>query len=337
MGGPVRSAPSPIVDLLGRSEAIATVRSRLATVAPTPLPVLLRGETGTGKEVAARLLHAGSGRLGPFVAVDCAALAPTLVESELFGHERGAFTGASGRRDGLVAAARGGTFFLDEVGELPMEAQTRLLRLLEGGTWRPVGSTSERKADLRIVAATWRDLRVRVREGRFRADLLHRLGVVEIELPPLRERRGDIEYLLDEFLTAGVDGTDRPLPRLAPAARRHLLSWPWPGNVRELKNVASWLVAVARDAPLELVDLPERLRSPAPRTPGPWVPELRLDLDYMEARRLFLDEFQVRYVIAQLEAHGGNVSEAARAAGMDRRSIQRILARRRERVAAEGE
>ncbi len=328
--------PAGMEGLLGTSDAMNTVRSRLAQVARTPLSVLIRGETGTGKEVAARALHKASGRDGPFIAVDCAAIAPTLVEAELFGHERGAFTGASTRREGLVAAARGGTFFLDEVGELPMEAQTRLLRLLESGTYRPVGGTTERTADLRIVAATWRDLRTRVQEGRFRRDLLHRLGVVEIELPPLRDRPGDVELLLDEFLAAGVDGTKRSLPALSQPARRHLLTWPWPGNVRELRHVAAYLVAIATDVPLELSDLPPLLLGPPPRPPGPWSPDLRLDLDYMEARRLFLDEFQIRYVLAQMEAHTGNVSAAARAGGMDRRSIQRILTRARARwVAAE--
>jgi transcriptional regulator of acetoin/glycerol metabolism len=146
-----------------------------------------------------------------------------------------------------------------------------------------------------------------------------------------------VAWLLDEFLASGVEGTGAPLPRLSAAVRRHLLMWPWPGNVRELKNVASWLAAMSRDEPLQLSDLPERLRAPMTRPPGPWAPELRLDLNYMDARRLFLDEFQSRYVLAQLEAHGGNVSEASRAAGMDRRSIQRILSRLRGRVVSEGE
>ncbi len=304
---------------------MAKVRAELLRVAPTPLPVVLSGETGTGKEVAARALHEASGRPGAFVAVDCAALAPSLIESELFGHVRGAFTGAERARDGLVHAAREGTFFLDEVGDLGLDLQTRLLRLLEAGTYRPVGAARERPASVRFVAATWRDLRELVAEGRFRRDLFHRLSVVEIRLPPLRERGDDVADLLERFLDEAAG--DRPAVRLSPSARRHLLSWPWPGNVRELRNVAQWVTAMAEDT-ADLAHLPPSVRG-APMTSRAGR-DLYLDLPYLQARRAVLDAFQVRYVLGQLDAHGGNVSAAARAAGMDRRSIQRILGRARE-------
>lgn len=321
-------------ELIGRSEAMAALRRQVAKVGPTPLPVLIQGETGTGKEVVARRLHEASGRSGPFVPVDCGALAQSLVESELFGHERGAFTGANSRREGLVWAANRGTFFLDEIGELPMEAQTRLLRLLENGTYRPVGGSEQRAADLRVIAATWRDLRERVAEGAFREDLFHRLSIVELHLPPVRERGPDAVELFQHFLADALGPGREPL-ELAPTARARLVRWPWPGNVREVRNAAHYVAALTRGTMIHLEDLPPALQGAAPTLEVSGAPDapdlaLRLDLPYMEARRVFLDDFQLRYVEAQLEAHDGNVSAAARAAGMDRRSIQRILARHRE-------
>jgi DNA-binding NtrC family response regulator len=310
------------------------LRRQLVQVARTPLPVLIAGETGTGKEAVARTLHELSVRTGPFVPVDCAALSTSLVETELFGHERGAFTGANQRREGLVYAARGGTFFLDEVGELPMDTQTRLLRLLEQGTYRPVGDQSERKADIRVVAATWRDLRQGIHRGSFREDLYHRLSIVELRVPPLRERVDDIDLLFEGFMRESV-GADRLPPTLEPAVRVHLRRWPWPGNVRELRNVAQYVAAMTPGGRVRMEDLPPSLLRPPPEVPGTTLPmvfpasEIRIDLPYMEARRLFLDDFQQRYVEAVLEAHEGNVSAAARAAGMDRRSIQRIVRRGR--------
>jgi two-component system response regulator HydG len=316
-----------LVALLGESEPMRRLREQARRLAPTGLPVLVCGETGTGKEVLARALHEASGRPGPFVAVDCAALASSLVESELFGHARGAFTGAVGARAGLAAAADGGTLFLDEVGELSLEVQTRLLRLLEAGTFRPVGAEEERRVDLRVVAATWRDLGERVRGGAFRRDLFHRLAVAELVIPPLRARDGDVERLLDAFLAEEAALAGRPAPRLAAATRAHLLRWPWPGNVRELRNVARYIAALARGREVELEDLPKRLRVALEPPAAAAAAAVRVDLPYLEARRVWLDEFQHRYVTAILAAHGGNVSAAARASGMDRRSIQRVLKR----------
>ncbi|MCA9568357.1 MAG: sigma-54-dependent Fis family transcriptional regulator [Myxococcales bacterium] len=324
-----------MTSLHGSSPAIERLRGRIQTVARTPLPVLVHGETGTGKEVVARMVHEASGRTGPFVPVDCGALAQSLVESELFGHERGAFTGANTRREGLVWAANGGTFFLDEIGELPMEAQTRLLRLLENGTYRPVGGSEQRTADIRVVAATWRDLRERVAEGAFREDLFHRLSIVELHLPPLRARGGDAVLLFEHFLAAALPGGREP-PVLEPSARAWLQRWPWPGNVREVRNAAQYVAAMVPGERISVDDLPPQLQRTPPEVADVSLPgrasdlELRLDLPYMEARRVFLDDFQLRYVEAQLARHEGNVSAAARAAGMDRRSIQRILARVRE-------
>ena len=321
--------------LKGSSPALEDLRRRIVQVARTPLPVLVTGETGTGKEAVARTLHELSARAsGPFVPVDCAALSTSLVETELFGHERGAFTGANQRREGLIYAARGGVFFLDEVGELPLETQTRLLRLLEANTYRPVGDSTERTADIRVVAATWRDLRGGVAEGRFREDLYHRLTIVELRVPPLRERVEDIDLLFETFLLEATPEGQLP-PGLDPAVRVHLRRWPWPGNVRELRNVAQYVAAMTTGSRVGMEDLPPSLLRPPPELPDTQLPmvfpasEIRIDLPYMEARRLFLDDFQQRYVEAVLEAHSGNVSAAARAAGMDRRSIQRIVKRGR--------
>ena len=325
--------------LVGDSPPMRTLKARIERVAGTPLPVLLTGETGTGKEIVARVVHERSGRRGPFVAVDCGAITSTLVETELFGHERGAFTGANTRRDGLVAAARGGTFFLDEIGELPLESQTRLLRLLEGGTYRPVGSTDERTADIRIVAATWRDLGAEVDAGRFRRDLYHRLAAVDLHLPPLRDRGADVHALFDGFLADACRSPRRQVPAVEPEVRLLLERWRWPGNVRELRNVAQYAAAMAGRT-VRLGDLPASCRGPVPAPPdvaiGTDLP-IRTDLPYLESRRAWLDSFQLRYVEALLALHGGNVTAAARAAGMDRRSIQRVLSRLSPSLDVEGD
>lgn len=312
--------------LIGTSAAMQRLRDQIKRIAPTPLPVLLQGETGTGKELAARALHNASRRTGAFITVDCAAISAGVLESELFGHIRGAFTGASQARDGLIAAADGGTFFLDEVGELPLEAQTRLLRLLENHTFRPVGAQQDRHVDIRVIAATWRGLSEQVADGSFRQDLYHRISVVELTCPPLRDRRGDVDLLMTYFYGLAAQRHPRPTPQLSPAVRRHLRRWPWPGNVRELHNVVDYLWVMTQGV-VELADLPKRLQRPlADPLDAPAV-LIHADLPYSEARRLWLDHFQERYVAAILDAHDGNVSAASRASGMDRRSIQRILKR----------
>lgn len=330
-----RSGILAAVQFIGESPSVRTLRERLRAVATTPLPVLLIGETGTGKEVAARVIHDASGRTGAFVPVDCAAISASLVESELFGHERGAFTGADRRREGLIAAARGGTFFLDEVAELPLEVQTRLLRLLQEGTYRPVGGSEQAEAEIRVVAATWKDLAGEVAAGRFRKDLYHRLSVVELRLPTLRDRPEDIPVLFEHFLSLESARLGRRPPRLSTSVRAHLARWPWPGNVRELRNTANYVAALSDGPRLGMDGLPPQLRGAVPDLPGlsgggASAPNLRTDLPYIEARRLWLDAFQLRYVEQLLEEHDGNISRAARAAEMDRRSIQRILARLRE-------
>jgi DNA-binding NtrC family response regulator len=261
-------------------------------------------------------------------------LASTLVEGELFGHVRGAFTGAHRDRDGLVAAAEGGTLFFDEIGELPLDAQSRLLRLIQEGTWRPLGSEVEKRADVRILAATWRDLGADVASGRVRRDLYHRLAVGELVLPPLRDRGTDLDKLLDYFLSNEAARARRPVPRLTPGLRAALRRRRWPGNVRELRNVAAWLAVMPDADPVGLEHLPPRLRDETPAHHDE--PPLRTDLPYLEARRLWLERFQDRYIESVLREHGGNVSAAARASGLDRRTIQRARARLYTEGADEG-
>ncbi len=316
-------------ELIGSSQAMVQLRRKIDQIAQTTLPILIRGETGTGKEVVARLVHSASRRTGDFIPVDCGALSAGVLESELFGHERGSFTGADRRRIGLVEAAAGGTFFLDEVGELPLEAQSRLLRLLEGGTYRPVGSNVEHKANVRVLAATWRDLNSLVETGSFRSDLLHRLGVVELYIPPLRARVQDIPELFSALVAQIAHQLQRPIPTISPEAAELLTTWGWPGNVRELKNAAQYSVALGHGDVIGPDDLPHFVRF-GKRDPATVAP-IRIDRPYHEARDEWLLAFQQRYVELLLDAHDGNVSAAARAAGLDRRSIQRIAARLRNR------
>jgi formate hydrogenlyase transcriptional activator len=240
-------------EIAGRSESLVQVLHDLRQVAPTDTTVLILGETGTGKELFARAIHAASERRDkPLVKVNCAAIPAPLIESEFFGHERGAFTGATGKRDGRFTLADGGTLFLDEVGELPLELQGKLLRVLQEGEFEPVGSSRTRKVDVRIVAATNRDLARSISQGTFREDLYYRLSVFPISLPPLRERGDDIILLAEDFARQFATRMGRRIePLSAPSAAR-LKAYPWPGNVRELQNVIERAVITARDGQLNL-------------------------------------------------------------------------------------
>jgi len=287
--------------------AFQTVRN----VAETDASVLIRGESGTGKELVARALHAESQRReGPFVAVNCAALTPTLIESELFGHVKGSFTGAAADRDGLFTQANGGTLFLDEVAELPLEVQAKLLRVLEARVVTPVGANREIGVDVRVVAATHRALRQEVQRGRFREDLMYRLRVVPIFLPALRERTGDVELLLRRFLDEFNLRGPRQVGRIAPDAMRALLDHAWPGNVRELRNALEYAFAVGRGPELLLEELPPELREGvAPRAGGADAPAR----DRSEAER-------IRWALEQTQ---GRIGEAAALLGMSRPTFWR--------------
>ena len=308
-------------DLLGATPSMRRLMAQVARVATVQVPVLLIGESGTGKELVASALHEhGPRRDAPFVVVDCGALAPGIVMSELFGHERGAFTGADRTHIGAFERANGGTLFLDEVGELPPELQPQLLGALERRKFRRVGGQKEISVDVRVVAATNRDLRAEVNAGTFRLDLYHRLAVVEVRLPPLRERAEDIPLLCQHFLQeCGHDGPAEAV--FSKEALAVLATHRWPGNVRELRN---WV-----EATLAMGESPELFGSAAPNTRQISDDEAHLALPYKDARNVVLERFEQRYLSQLVAKCGGNVSEAARRAKMDRSYLIKLLARHR--------
>jgi DNA-binding NtrC family response regulator len=311
-------ATAALGKLVGRAPAFLEVVRRLLQVAPSDAAVLLLGETGTGKELAARALHYLSPRAPrPFVAVNCGTLPETLLEGELFGHEKGAFTDAHGRQAGLVAQAERGTLFLDEVDSLPRRAQVALLRVLQEKRFRPVGGASELAADVRIVAACNAPLDDLVRTGGFRADLYYRLAVFLLRLPPLRERREDIEPLALHFLARHAPG-GRPPPRLSDAARGALLAHDWPGNVRELENAIVRGCHLCAEACIEPADMGLAV-APPPAGPaeGPH--------PFRALRQRAVAAFERAYLTTLLAEHGGNVTRAARAAGQERRQLGKLL------------
>ncbi len=303
--------------LIGRSRAFREMLELVARVGPSEASVLLLGESGTGKELMARAVHEASPRAArPLVAVDCASLPETLFESELFGHEKGAFTGAHAARPGLVEAAHGGTLFLDEVGDIPLTMQVKLLRLIESGTYRRVGSTELRRADVRLVSATHRDLHALIAEGRFREDLFHRLGTFPIVLPPLRERRDDIP-LLSAALLARIAPQRHLL--LAPGALTRLSQHSFPGNVRELRNVLERAALLADGSTLTAAVIERALAIGAPRAvPKPAaLPAERPASALRDAEREALR--------AALAAHAGDRQSLARSLGISLRTLYRKL------------
>ncbi|MCB9740625.1 MAG: sigma 54-interacting transcriptional regulator [Deltaproteobacteria bacterium] len=306
--------------ILSRDPAVARALEIVRNVAATDAPVLIRGESGTGKELFARAVHDASPRAeGPFIAVNCASLSPALLESELFGHKKGAFTGAVRDHPGVFSRAGGGTLFLDEVAEMPQDLQARLLRVLEDGSYTPVGGEATERADVRVVSATHRSLREMVKGARFREDLMYRLRVVPIFLPPLRERRGDVELLLWHFIEKrNAEGRGRRIIRVAPDAMRALLDHGWPGNVRELKNVVDYAFAVGRGSELSLSELPPELLA---RPSAPGQPATLLGKP-PSPRDLGPDELRLR-VEKALEQSGGHIGEACTLLGVSRPTLWR--------------
>ena len=305
-------------ELHGESAVMRRLFSQIEKAAKTEASVLIVGESGTGKELIARALHArGSRASGPFVTVDCGAMAPNLVASELFGHEKGAFTGAERQHLGAFERAHGGTLFLDEIGELPAELQPNLLGALERRRFRRVGGRSDIDVDVRVVAATNRDLRSEVNDGRFRLDLYYRIAIVSLRVPPLRERREDVDGLIELFLReCGFEGaTDELFPS---ALRETLRAHRWPGNVRELRNLVEATVAMGEAVVDMMVD--------APAGAGSTI-EQALTLPYKDARAAVLRDFERAYLGHWLEKTGGNVAKAAREARMDRSHLFTLLRR----------
>lgn len=305
--------------LLGECAPMKRIYELIARVADSPASVVISGESGTGKELVARALHDASDRKDePFVAINCSAVPANLLESELFGHERGAFTDAKRARDGLFVQADRGTLFLDEIGEMPEEMQPKLLRVLQDQVVRPVGGEKQRQIDVRIIAATHRDLEEEIERGRFREDLYYRLNVVQIHLPPLRTRGNDILLLAKAFLEDSARRLGREVAGISPEAAELLLNFDFPGNVRQLQNCIERAVTLARFDQLTPQDLPEKIREfEAPSGAGRFFvdPEHVVPLEVMEQR----------YIEEVLKVAGNNKSQAARLLGMDRRTLYRKL------------
>ncbi|MCB9612809.1 MAG: sigma-54-dependent Fis family transcriptional regulator [Sandaracinus sp.] len=312
--------------IVGRSPAMRHVFEMIDRIGASDATVLVTGESGTGKELVARAIHRRSARTGRCVAVNCAAMPANLLESELFGHVRGAFTDAKTDRDGLFLEANGGTLFLDEIGELELEMQPKLLRALQERVVRQVGSSRERRFDTRLVAATNRDLEREVERGTFREDLFYRVNVVNIALPPLRKRGHDVLLLAQSFLQRASERSGREVGDIDDAAAERLLEYDWPGNVRELQNCIERAVALARFDRITVDDLPEKVRRAR---------SSRLALDARTPSEMpTLATLERRYVHKVLEATDGNKTAAAKVLGIDRRTLYRMLDRWTEEGAA---
>jgi two-component system, NtrC family, response regulator len=301
-------------NILGSSAALKAALADLRLAAASEATVLITGESGTGKELAARAIHLNSPRKGgPFVVVNCAAIPENLIESQLFGHRRGAFTGATEDRKGKFEVASGGTLLLDEVAELPLQLQPRLLRALQEGEIDKIGATSPIHVDVRLVAATNHDLQERVHEGSFREDLFYRLNVVPLRMPALRERREDIPLLSEHFLVKHAKRHERPVPRLAPEVLALFDAYDWPGNIRELENLLERMVVLARGDTITLDDVPETMRREQPRYGG-----VRMDLP---AAGIRLEEVERGLLEEALRRSAGNRSAAARYLGISRQTL----------------
>ena len=323
-------APEDLPALVYRSRAMEGLVALAETAARADSTVIITGESGTGKDVLARFIHARSARGGaPVIAVNCAALPETLFESEFFGHERGAFTGATSTKRGLIEAADSATLFLDEVGEMPLQTQVKLLRFLEEGSFRRVGSTRDRTADVRVIAATNRNLVEDVTAGRFRADLFYRLNVISLHVPPLRHRREDIAALVERFLDVFRERFRRPALDLSPEARARLEAYDWPGNVRELRNALERATALAARDLLEAEDvLGDKASVSRSDAHNASAPDPRLPT-------LTLEELERRHILRVLAEAGGNRERAAAILGISARTLYRKL-REYETSAAPG-
>jgi len=304
-------------EMVGRGEAMVDVYRTIAKVAPGRSTVLLRGESGTGKELVARAIHRHSQRkAGPFIAIDCGAIPESLLESELFGYTKGSFTGALMDKPGLFSEADGGTLLLDEIGNVSLAMQARLLRVLQDQQVRPIGSNRPRSVDVRIVAATNLDLEAAVARGSFRQDLYYRLNVVSIAIPPLRDRAEDIPLLVEAFLHRAARQNSKPVLSVTPEAMQALVAYEWPGNVRELAHVVERVVVLSQSDPIGIEDLPLEVRGSRAGTLG----DLAVDHPTLE-------ELKRRYIVRVVEEAQGNISRAAAVLGVDRRSLYRMMRR----------
>jgi transcriptional regulator with GAF, ATPase, and Fis domain len=309
--------------LIGSSTAMRKIYTIIEKIAATDVTVIIEGESGTGKELVAAAIHEKSKRnKKPFVVFDCSAVAANLIESELFGHEKGSFTGATGLRHGAFELADSGTVFLDEIGELQIDLQPKLLRVLESRTIRRVGGDRPMPIDVRVVAATNRNLEQEVKKGNFREDLFYRLNVVPIHLPPLRKRKEDIPLLVESFIeiyksenpTKQVDG-------VSASAMELLMAYDWPGNVRELKNTVNRAISFMDGSQIQPDDIPERVRIPVAKAEL----EIRDDMGFKDAKEQWVASFEKQYLTDILKRNNFNISAAAKEAGIDRKSVQRLV------------
>jgi DNA-binding NtrC family response regulator len=318
--------------LTGRSEYIRRLRRKIAQIAPTNATVLIQGESGTGKELVARAIHQHSSRRNkPFIAFNCAAINENLAESELFGHERGAFTGAYRTRPGKFEIADGGTLFLDEIGEMNLKVQAKLLRALESKEFERVGGTKPIKVDVRIIAATNKDLEREVKEGLFRADLYHRLKVITIQMPPLRERREDIPLLVETFIEELGRKNGKKVKGITGAALKVLMRYDWPGNVRELKNCIESALVVADGDMITLGDLPEHVLKMVGQEPPPLASVPAVQTDELNAAQpqirvgMSMDEVEREIIRATLAYTGNNKTKAARILNIGKKTLFRKI------------
>ncbi|MBI3041300.1 MAG: nitrogen regulation protein NR(I) [Betaproteobacteria bacterium] len=319
-------------EILGQAPAMQEVFRAIGRLSQSHATVLITGESGTGKELVARALHRHSPRAGkPFIAINTAAIPRELLESELFGHERGAFTGAQAQRRGRFEQAEGGTFFLDEIGDMPPELQTRLLRVLSDGHFYRVGGHQPIKANVRVIAATHQDLDARVKQGQFRDDLFHRLNVIRLRLPSLRERREDVPLLARHFLARSARELGVEAKRLSEATLKYLVAQDFPGNVRQLENLCHWLTVMAPSVTIEVKDLPSELRAEVAPAPANWVAALEKEVETLLDRGEtgVMDEFTRRFekaLITKALAHtGGRRIEASQRLGLGRNTLTRKI------------
>ncbi len=319
----VPSKKTKFSNLIGGSTAMRRIYSIIEKVGPTDVTALIEGESGTGKELIASAIHEKSKRnKKPFVVFDCSAVAENLIESELFGHEKGSFTGATGMRHGAFELADGGTIFLDEIGELTLELQPKLLRVLESRTIKRVGGDRPINVDVRVVAATNRNLEAEVKKGAFREDLFYRLNVVPIHLPPLRRRKDDIEMLVDHFIEEYTkQNPDKKVQGVTVPAMEILKSYDWPGNVRELRNTMSRILSFMEGEKITPDDVPERIKVPVAKAEL----DIREDLGFKDAKEQWISTFEKQYLQEVLKRNNNNISATAKEAGIDRKSVQRLI------------
>jgi DNA-binding NtrC family response regulator len=308
--------------MVGQSVKMRQIFGLIKKIAPMDVSVIIQGETGTGKELVARAIHENSSRRkGPMVVLDCGAIPPNLIESELFGHEKGAFTGAISSRPGAFERANHGTIFLDELGELRLDLQPKLLRVLENREVRRVGGNEVLEIDVRVIAATNRDLVKEIQAGNFREDLYFRLSVINIALPPLRQRRDDIPHILRRGLAEPEIVAKHGRKRFSPAAQSMLMSYPWPGNVRELMNVLSHVLTFSDGEEIDVTHLPARIQGQQKDAPLPF----NEHLSFKDAKEQLLENFEREYIGQVLRRCDGNISRAARESGLHRKSIERLV------------